>query len=46
MNKCLETDSNYYRGRDETFKFPNHRVNKSDIHFTVIEFEVFQVIEN
>ena len=45
VNKCLETDSNYYCGRNETFKFPNNRINKSDIHFIVIEFEVFQIID-
>ena len=46
INKCLETDSNYYCGRNETFKFPNHRMNNGDVRFRVIEFEVFQVIEN
>ena len=46
MNKCLETDSNYYCGRNETFKFPNHRVGGGGVRFRVIEFEVFQVIEN
>ena len=46
MNKCLETDGNYYCGRNETFKFPNHRINNRDIHFRLIEFEVFQVNEN
>ena len=45
INKCLETDSNYYCGRNETFKFPNHRINNFN-SFIVIEFEVFQVKEN
>ena len=45
VNNCLNTESNYYCGRNGTFKFPNHRITNGDIHFRVIEFEVYQIVE-
>ena len=45
VNKCLNTDGNYYCERNETFKFPSHRINDSCIRFVVIEFEVYQIID-
>ena len=42
---CLNSESNYYRGINGTFKFPNNRITNSDRHFKVIEFEVYQITE-
>ena len=43
MNNCLNSESNYYCGRNGTFKFPSNRLNNSDVHFKVIEFEVYKI---
>ena len=43
VDNCLSSDSNYYCGREETFKFPKNRITSSDIHFKVNEFEVYQI---
>ena len=44
VNQCLN-NSSYYRAREGTFKFPKNRITSSDIHFIVIEFEVYQIEE-
>ena len=42
---CLNNNDSYYRGRNETFIFPNNRITSSDIYFKVFEFEVYQITE-
>ena len=44
VNNCL-SNQNYYCGRKGTFKFPQNRITNGDIHFKVIEFEVFKIKE-
>ena len=43
INNCLNSERNYYCGRNETFKFPRNRLTNSDVYFKVIEFEVYKI---
>ena len=44
-DNCLNSTNNYYCVTRETFKFPVNRNTNWDVHFKVIEFEVYQIEE-